>query len=459
MMTHKQFCLIALSVWAMTLVWPGSVRAAADKPPASLYFTLDNGLQVLLQEKHDLPLTAMALATDLGTKDETEQTSGYAHLLEHMLLFGAGAEADGETRLAELRGHGIAHNAHTDHDLMTFEVSCPAGDSVWALERLRQTVFFSRLDPQQLESEKRIILQEIMQLRDNPMSLGRMLVMQQLFSGHPYGQPVFGDGSTIKTATAEQLQAFYKRLLIPGGCALAVIGDFTLADMEKEIRRNWGALPKAVSGAAAIPLAGRLEKNSEQQIELDINESHLFFAWRAPDFNHAQRVPLTLLTHILGRGLNPLLNGVLRGGRPSADQLDMGYVPLRSGGIVMLHLTLEEKNIRNAKNELSRFLSQLSSFTFGREDFQAQVQLYVLDFLESAKNQMTYDTENFRESTLNLSVAVARFLLMNTVKGSGSYLENVEKITSTDLRRVAGKYLSGKKWAVLAIVPLAGKTK
>jgi hypothetical protein len=116
MMAHKQFCLIALSVWAMTLVWPGSARAAADKPPASLYFTLDNGLQVLLQEKHDLPLTAMALAIDLGTKDETEQTSGYAHLLEHMLLFGAGAETDGETRLAELRGHGIAHNAHTDHD-------------------------------------------------------------------------------------------------------------------------------------------------------------------------------------------------------------------------------------------------------------------------------------------------------------------------------------------------------
>jgi len=459
MITRGQSCPIVLLVPALVLAWTGIACGAVDKPAASLYFTLDNGLQVFLQEKHDLPLTAVALAIDIGSKDEGEQTSGYAHLLEHMLLFGADAERDGESRLAELRGHGIASNAHTDHDLMTFEVSCPAAESVWAVERLRQAVFFSRFDAQQLEREKRIILEEILQLRDDPLSLGRILVMQQLFSGHPYGQPVFGDGRTIRTATIEQLQAFGKRLLVPGGCALAVVGDFSLDEVEKDIRRNWSELPKRVVNAAVIPLAGRLEKNSEQRIELDINESHLFFAWRAPEFNHDQRVPLTVLTHILGRGLNPLLNGVLCGGRQLADQLDMSYLPLRSGGIVLLHLTLKEKNIRSAKNELSRFLSQLSSLSFGRDDVQRQYQSYVLDFLESAKNQMTYDNENFRESALNLGIAVARFLLMDTVGGSHNYLENVEKTTSSDLRRVAGKYLSGKKWAVLAIVPLAGKEK
>ena len=143
------------------------------------------------------------MAIDLGTKDETDQTSGYAHLLEHLLLFGAGSEPDSETRLAELRRHGIAHNAHTDHDLMTFEISCPAADSIWALERLRQTVFFSRLDPQHLEREKRIIQEEILQLRDNPSHLGRLLVMERLFAGHAYGRAVYGDSSSIQAATVE----------------------------------------------------------------------------------------------------------------------------------------------------------------------------------------------------------------------------------------------------------------
>ncbi len=459
MKTCQRSLVIAWSALAMTWVWHGSACGAVDNLPASRNFTLDNGLQVFLQEKHDLPLTAIALAIDLGTKDETEQTSGYAHLLEHMLLFGGNDGRDGEARLAELRGHGVAHNAHTDHDLMTFEASCPAAESVWALERLRQAVFFGRLGPQQLESEKRIILEEILQLRDNPVSLGRMLVMQQLFTGHPYGQPVFGDGRTIKTATIELLQAFYKRLLNPGGSALAMVGDFVLSDMEKEIRRNWGALTPGVQNAAVVPQAGRLQKNSEQQIELDINESHLFFAWRAPGFNHEQRIPLTMLTHILGRGLNPLLNGVLRGGRQAVDQLDMSYLPLRGGGMVLLHLTLKEKNIRNARIELSKFLSRLGFFNFSRTDFQQPDQSYVPDFLESARNQMSYNGGNFRESAQNLSVAVARFMLLHTAKGGDSHAEDEERITSTDLRHVAGNYLSGKKCAVLAIVPLAGKAK
>ena len=74
-------------------------RAAA---PGYAYFTLDNGLQVLLQEKHDLPVTGITLAVNLGIKDETEASSGYTHLLEHMLLFGSSAEASGDARLARI---------------------------------------------------------------------------------------------------------------------------------------------------------------------------------------------------------------------------------------------------------------------------------------------------------------------------------------------------------------------
>ncbi len=81
----------------------------------------------------------------------------------------------------------------------------------------------------------------------------------------------------------------------------------------------------------------------------------------------------------------------------------------------------------------------------------------MLDYLGSAKNQMEYGDGSFRESALNLSVASARFLLLNRTPIDGSYLESVDKVNSTDLRRAAGKFLSGKKWAVLAITPLAGE--
>ena len=456
-MTRTHLCLLALALWALAGPFPGAA-AGADEPPASAYFTLDNGLQVLLQEKHDLPLTGMALAIDLGTKDESAETSGYAHLFEHMLLFGSGGGTDSESRLAELRRHGVAHNAHTDHDLMTFEVSCPAAESAWALEQMRQTVFSGQLDPRQLESEKRVINEEILQLRDDPAFLGRLLVMEQLFAGHPYGQPIYGDGRAIASATVEGLRAFCAPRLVPGNCALSVIGDFTLAAMEEHIRRSWGALAKAAAPAAVVPLTGRLEKNSERQISLDIQESHLFIGWRAPDFNDEQRLPFSLLTHILGSGLNPLLNSVMRGNRQLADRVNMSYMPLRSGGMAVLHVTLKEKDIRAAKGEVASFMGRVASFNFSKEDVLPRDRMHVLDFLGSAKNQMEYGNGSFRESTLNLSVACSRYLLLNRTPVRSSYLESVDKVSSSDLRRAAGKFLSGRKWAVLVITPLPGKT-
>lgn len=440
---------------ALTALLP-LAAAAAEPPPASAYFTLDNGLQVLLQEKRGPGLVAITLAVDIGTKDETDATSGYAHLLEHLLLFGGGSDGS-EARLAELRRHGAAHNAHTDHDLMTFEISCPAAEGAWALERAREAVFSWHPDPALLEGEKQVIAEEILQLRDDPDRLGRLMIMEQLFAGHAYGRPVYGDGAAVRAATVESVEAFCRPRLAPGRCALAVVGDFVLAETEAQVRRVWGALP--AGGPETLRVAepadaGRLEKGSERRIELDVSESHLFIAWRAPGFNDELRLPFTLLAYVLGRGLNPVLGAVLRGGRQLVDRVDMSYLPMRHGGMAVLHAVLPERNLRSAAAEVATFLSRIGAFKFSRQDVLPQYRAFMPDYLESAKCQMAYGDGAFRESTLNLSTAAARFLLLNRASAGESYLESVEKVDAGDLRRAAGRVLSGKKWALLAIAPL-----
>ncbi len=457
MFTREPNRRLAILAMALILAWQGTAAAATASAPVFTYFVLDNGLQVLLQEKHDLPLTGITLALDLGVKDETEASSGFSHLLEHMLLFGTDPAATVGVRPDDFRSRGVAANAHTDHDLMTFEVSCPASESAWALNGLRQAVFNPRFDAQRLEREKRVILEEMMQLNDDPRFLGRLLVLQQLFAGHPYGRSPFGDGSAIGKATVDELLAFGRRFLVPGRCALSIVGDFVLADMEKQVRAVWGEKVPVDAAKVEIPPVQRLEKNISQQLELDVSESHLFIGWWAPDFNHQDRLAMSLLTYILGRGLNPLFYAALGGERRLAEQLDMSFSPMGHGGLVTLHVVLQKQDITAAKNEIARFLSQLGSFKFAKEDYPALQQSYVVDYLQSAKNQMTRDSGEFSESALNLSRAGARFLLLNRNPIAGSYLENVEKVGSADLRRVAAKYLGGKKTAVVTIVPLEKK--
>ena len=298
---------------------------------------------------------------------------------------------------------------------MTFEVSCPAEESAWALEQMRQTVFSGRLDPLQLESEKRVIGEEILQLRDDPAYLGRLLVMERLFAGHPYGRPVFGDGSAIRAATIEQLQAFCAPRLVAE--PLRPVGHRRFHPGRRwrpRCARNWGALARGYGAGGGRP-RGRAPGEEQRAADRAGRPArcHLFFGWRAPEFNDEQRLPFSLLTHILGSGLNPLLGGVLRGGRQQVERVDMSYLPMRSGGMALLHVILKPKDIRGARNEVSAFLSRIGSFNFSKEDVLPRERMYVLDYLESARNQMEYGDANFRESTLNLSLACARFLLLN----------------------------------------------
>ncbi|MCK4363792.1 MAG: insulinase family protein, partial [Candidatus Aminicenantes bacterium] len=90
------------------------------------YFELDNGLKIFLLEKHTLPLINLVFAVNLGTKDESEETNGIVHVLEHYILFRGTEFRSGPEISQDIRRHGAYFNAHTSLDLATFEISLPS---------------------------------------------------------------------------------------------------------------------------------------------------------------------------------------------------------------------------------------------------------------------------------------------------------------------------------------------
>jgi zinc protease len=416
------------------------------------YFTLDNGLRVILQEKRDRPLSGITLAVDAGAPSEP---AGRVHLLEHLLLFGATRESGGPARLDSLRAHGALVNAHTDSDLMTFECACPAAETGWTLEQLRQQAFMARLDAGCLETEKRIIQEEIAQVGDDPGIVGQLQALRLLFGDHAYARPVEGEAETVGTASLEEMERLRNRLMQPKNCVLAVVGDFTVAAMEPLVRQNWnGPGSSPTTDVTHPPPPPPLARSVDIDRLMDVQQSHLFIAWRAPGFNDPDRVPFDLLVHILGRGLNPLLSGFLRDPRHPVERVEMSYFPMRRAGAVLLHLTLPERSIRSVKTEISRFFGAFRSINFTPRDVLPQYSMYVTDLLESARNQMAIGNDLFRESAQNLATGLARFFLLNENSLPANVRESAEKVNSGDLRRMAGAYFTGKKWVSVAVVPV-----
>jgi zinc protease len=417
-------------------------------------FSLDNGLRVILLEKRDVPLLNVVTAVNLGSKDETDETNGLVHILEHCILFrGTEARAGGDAGLGA-RSHGAYFNAHTDQDLSLFEISLPAAEADFGLRHQRNLLFGLDLKPEELASEKEIILEELSMLEDDAQRYASYLAMQSVFKGHPYERPIYGSREIIRSVTVDQVLAFYRKFFVPANAALAVVGDFEVADMEGRVRAVYGDLPKTPFVPTAIPKASRLEKPVEINRTMDVQEATLVLGWAAPDSEQTDQYGLDVLTEICGRGVNPLLNSVLRGGRHDlVKTLAMNYIAHRFGGVVLVIMTLDPDKVSLAKREAVSFLKKARNLNFAKEDYPVSQRLYVFDFLGSAKNQIRFAAEAFQENGLNLARSLAKYTLYSDPTAGTDYLALIDQLTSSDLRQVAARVFSEGECASVVILP------
>ncbi len=425
----------------------------AQDEASNKQFELENGLRVFLYERHTHPLIHCAIAVNLGTKDESEETSGLVHILEHYILLRGTEFRSGNQISQDIRRHGAYFNAHTGIDLSVFEISLPSEHAEFALKNQKEILFNLKITQEELDEEKKVILEEVSQVQDDPMRFSASLVYQSLFKNHPYQKPVYGKKEIIEAATVEQLEEFYKNFFIPQNCTLAVVGDFKIEEMEEKIRNIFGDLDRGKAIARSYEKVQFLEKNVDVQHEMDVNQAYLVFGMIGPDFNHPFQYGIDILREILAGGVNPILNARLRGRRNLIQRTWMQYGAFKYGGAIFIYITLDPKNVSLVRRETINFLKDTRSFSYSKEDFVGESQYYALDYLESAKNQIKFKYHRSQEEGLAIAGSLARYLHLNEIPDRGSYLENIEKISSSDLRKMAGEYLSKGRYVIVTILP------
>jgi zinc protease len=435
----------------LALFGPPALAGAEDRS-----FVLDNGLRVFLHEKRDLPLVHIATAFDVGSKNETDATSGLVHVLEHCILFRGSERRSGAEVGSDIRRHGAYFNANTGQDLSCFEISLPAEYAEFALRNQKDILFHLDLTQAELDDEKEIILEEFNQMEDDPDRLAADLVLRSLFPGHPYGRSVYGRREVIRAALAEDVLGFYRRYFVAENCAMAVVGDFDAAEMEALIRTVFGPLPRTGLAREPMPPASPLKKRVSQKLERDVKDGYLFLGFVAPDYNHADQYAMTVLTEVLGRGVNPLLPALLRRERDSLQTVNMAYLANGLGGAVIVSVRAAPKDIPYLERAALNHLKRAQNEAYSKTDFQGEAELYAFDYLESAKNQIRFSAGRAEELGLQMAGAMARYMLLNTRQGPHRFLDGIDRVDSSALRKAAAKYLGKGEAAVVTVVPIKG---
>ncbi|MFN0008742.1 MAG: M16 family metallopeptidase [Planctomycetota bacterium] len=237
---------------------------------------LDNGLIVLLAERHHDPVVAVMVWYRVGSRDEEEREAGVSHFLEHMMFKGTRRFGKGEIDrvTTELGG---SNNAFTgpDHTAYWFEFASDRWEKALEIEADRMGHLL--LDPGEFEAEKKVVLEELSMGDDDPWRTLSREMQLALFRRHPYRRPVIGFTDSLKALSAADMRDYYERFYRPDNAVLVVSGDFEPAQALAAVRKHFGALLLAPKRAAKT--AGRARSSFRPSIDAPTGQQRLEVRW------------------------------------------------------------------------------------------------------------------------------------------------------------------------------------
>jgi len=435
------------------IVWLIPFQAFSQEEAQTKSFELENGMKIFLYERHSIPLINCAFAFNIGSKDESDETSGLVHILEHYILFRGTEFRTGEEISQDIREHGAYVNAHTEYDLSVFEISLPSEYADFALSNHKEILFNLKLTQEELDEEKEVILEELNQVFDDPMKYATSLAYQNLFPNHPYQRPIYGRKEVIESVTVEKIEGFYKKHFVPSNCALAIVGDFEIAAMEEKVKGVFSDIQGESFNPLNYETASPLKDKREIEEEMDVNMGYLVFGYNAPDYNNPDQFAVDVLAEIMGRGINPMLNHPLLERRVYVNSINMSYLAHKYGGAILIYIVMEPKYIKTAKNRIVRYLKRTRELRYSKKDHMSDTRFRATDYLESAKNRIRFKIHRAQENGLAVANSYARHMLMSEDKTEGNFLESIENIDSSDVRKAAGNYLTKNDYVMVTIMP------
>ena len=273
--------------------------------------TLETGLPLVkLQMPGSRSVTAL-VAFDAGARTEREEENGMAHFLEHLVFKGGEKYSTYRDVNETAERLGAQLNAYTSHDVVAFHITCRAEALMPAVDLLTDFVARARVDADELDRERGVVIQEINRYDDQPSAVADKLLDRAAYGDHPLGRPVLGPPEHIREFTRDSILAFRERQWEParGGAFLA--GDVSHAD-DAELAELFARFPDRDGTPAADPAPGFERRVAVEHRET--NQSHLRLHYR-PSIDPtdlSERAALAVYATLLGGSMGSRLFDEIR---------------------------------------------------------------------------------------------------------------------------------------------------
>jgi zinc protease len=405
---------------------------------------LDNGLQYIFQQRKNTGVVALQVWVKAGSKYEEPKIAGITHFIEHLIF--KGTEKIGANEMASrIEALGGAINAFTSYDNTVYHIVIPSKTFEEGCELLLDAVRNPAFPDDEVNKEKRVVLEEIKMGEDDPQRKLFKELFSASYKGHPYGRPIIGFEDTVKNIHRNEILKYFKTFYTPENMVIVVVGDFDKKIADALIKKFFSSKTDFVKHTPLIEDKGGLEKQNEIKekiIERDIKESYLAVAYRIPPMVHHDTPALEVLGGILGEGESSRLQEQLKYKKGIVTNSSTYLFTPGEEGLFVIFSTLKERDYRPAaqaiNDELARLLKE------GPNDWE----------MTKAKNMIKASFIYSAETVQGTARQFGSFqILTGDPLFADKFLLNVDQVTKDDIKRVLQKYIMDNDRTLVALLP------
>ena len=388
---------------------------------------LKNGI-TLIFDKKDTDSAAIEIMFKIGSNDEDLKVAGISHFLEHMLFEGTENRKDSREIANEIEKHGGDFNAYTTGDRTAFFIKIINKKFDVALDILSDMVKNPVFDAKIMEKEKLVVLKEINMVTDDSRLHQWILFEKSLFEKHPARNPTYGSAKTVKALTRKSVFDYYSKHYVTGNMIISVTGN--VSDVKNKVEKYFGDM-KLKSAPKRKDVTEPIQTKQKKVIlKKKTLNSYMVLGYKTVPKMHADGCVFDVIAGILGRGQSGWMFDEIRNKRGLAYQVGINNEQENTHGFFAVYTNLDKKNIPKAKELIMKQFERLQIVTENDLD-EAKSYIEGSHVLQLEDNSHHADYLAFWETIKDANLAL-------------SYMKNVNKVTISDVKRVAKKYFTEK---------------
>ena len=288
---------------------------AAPSQPGTLevpyrQFQLANGLNVIMHRDTSVPIATVNVWYHVGSANERQGRTGFAHLFEHLMFEGSKNVKEGEFDTL-LEAAGGNNNGSTTNDRTNYVIDVPANALELALflESDRMGYLLDTMTPARVNGQRDVVKNERRQSYENrPYGMASIEIDKMLWpASHPYSWPTIGYMEDLTAASHDDVVQFFKTYYAPNNASLVIGGDIDFDRTRALVEKWFGEIPRGADVAPVAPPAARLTSVKRQTLTDQVRLPRLYLAWLTPRLFAPGDAALDVLSSVLTGGKNSRL--------------------------------------------------------------------------------------------------------------------------------------------------------